>query len=89
MIRFWLLPVAAAALAGTAAIAQAAPAGSALGKLEPVAAEQGAAAQQVHWRWWQYRHHEWRRHHHHEWRGRHHHHRHLRRNYSRFGRWSS
>jgi hypothetical protein len=80
MTRIWLLPVAAVALAGAATLAQAAPAGSALGKLEPVAAEQGVAAQQVHWRWWQYRHHEWR-HHHHQ--------RHLRRNYSRFGRWSS
>ncbi len=82
MTRFWLLPVAAVALVGAATFAQAAPAGSALGKLEPVASEQSAAVQQVHWRWWQYRHyrHEWRHHRHH---------RHLRRNYSRFGRWSS
>ncbi len=81
MTRIWLLPVAAVALAGAATFAQAAPAGSALGKLESAATEQGAVVQQVGWRWWQYRHHEWRRHHHHG--------HHLRRNYSRFGRWSS
>jgi hypothetical protein len=83
MTRFWLLPVAAVALAGAATIAQAAPAASVLGTLERAASEQGVAAQQVHWRWWQHR-----RAHRHELRH-HRHNRHLRRNYSRFGRWSS
>jgi hypothetical protein len=64
MTRIWLIPVAVAALAGAASIAQAAPASSVLGTVKLAVSEQVASAQQVHWRRYHYRHH-YRHHRHH------------------------
>ncbi len=55
MNRIWLIPVAVAALAGAASIAQAAPASSALGVVKAAATEQAGKATQVHYRWYRYR----------------------------------
>jgi hypothetical protein len=65
MKRFWLIPVAAAALAGAASMAQAAPASSLLDGVKVAATEQAGKATQVHYRWYRYRYHYHRRHHHH------------------------
>jgi len=65
MNRLWLIPVAVAALAGAASIAQAAPASSALGVVKAAATEQAGKATQVNYRWYRYRQHHHRRHHHH------------------------
>jgi len=65
MTRIWLLPVAVAALAGAASIAQAAPASSVLGTVKIAASEQVGKVQQVNYRWYHYRHH--RHHRHYRW----------------------
>ena len=57
MNRIWLLPVAVAALAGAASIAQAAPASSVLGTVKAAVSEQAGKVQQVNYRWYRYRHH--------------------------------
>ena len=63
MKRFWLLPLAALSLAGAVSVAQAAPASPMLGTLKVSTA---GKAQQVNWRWYNYRrYHHHRRHHHH------------------------
>jgi hypothetical protein len=61
MTRIWLIPVAVAALAGAASIAQAAPASSVLGTVKVAASEQVGKAQ-VNYRWYHYRHHRHHRH---------------------------
>jgi hypothetical protein len=74
MNRIWLLPVAVAALAGAASIAQAAPASSVLGTVKAAASEQVDTATQVHYRrYYHYRHHHRGYYHY-----RHHRHRHYR-----------
>lgn len=67
MKRIWLIPVAAAALAGAASMAQAAPASSVLDGVKAAATEQAGTATQVHYRyrwhrWHGYRWHRWRHH---------------------------
>jgi membrane protein YdbS with pleckstrin-like domain len=66
MSRIWLIPVAVAAIAGAASLAQAAPASSMLGTAKVAATEQVGTATQVNYRWYRYRY--YRHHHrHHRW----------------------
>jgi hypothetical protein len=67
MSRIWLLPVAVAALAGAATIAQAAPASAVLGTVKVAATDQVGKATQVNYRWYRYQHHHRRHHRHNRW----------------------